>query len=138
MSIAQVTDSSYMEKPQQNTLLYVLSDEGPDNPLTIPELDAKVNALNPDSEGYIGLKLLDITDLTDDEVIILKRLYITYRLYSQVEREEVVEDKKIELDELLDRKNEIQILRAQKEVSENGVQQKTSWGIGQSFQVVET
>jgi len=52
-------------------------------------------------------------------MIIMKELYTTYRLYQKIEREEIAEDKRKDLDNLLDIENQNQILRASEQTNKS-------------------
>lgn len=111
MSIIQI-DSSYLETAQKNELIALLYTDA-------AGLDTKVINLNPVAEGYIEAKVLSISDISDNTMKILKELYATYRLYQQVEREQIAEDKKTDLDEMLSVTNENQRLRSKNEITKD-------------------
>lgn len=113
-------NSDYLEKPQFNTLSFLLQIYGTDEEKKA-KFDEKFIELNKIAEGYIRLSVLDINRISDDSIIILKELYCTYRLYAKVEWEQEAEDKKKELDFLLKSEKERQLLE-----NENKTEKKTN------------
>lgn len=69
--------------------------------LTNDEIDRKIEEYRFQAREYFSLVLSDI-ELTENQLNILTENYIQYKLFSMIEMESLVEDKKATISELVD------------------------------------
>lgn len=85
--VAQLTDSTWIEEKEYNTFVHLLEFEGTESEIRTL-MDNKIVSLNEGAEGYLysqmsGGKYIDLDTFPDSSVLELKRMYISYYIYSR-------------------------------------------------------
>lgn len=68
-------------------------------------LALKITELQTDAEGFAKTYVGDITKIDDTAWIMIKKLYVEWMIYSQIEIEKISEDKRTALFKVLDNIN---------------------------------
>lgn len=72
-----------------------------DYEFTEESINESIKKYKQETRDYLSLVLLDFSKITQAQLEILEDIYIQYKLFSVVEAEALVEDKKQALDEMI-------------------------------------